>query len=220
MAEQATEGLRLHFARHGETAASLEGRFCGATECELTADGRLMGSLLADRCAASGRWRAVYSSPLERCRATARPTAERLGVRLSVEAGLREIDHGTWEDRPEVEVAAVDPAAFRAWQEHPGLRAAPGGETGYAVAARAVPVVESIRAAWDDGDVLVVSHKATIRIMVCVLLGLDVDRYRSRVACPVGSVTTFALDDDEPLLVGLADVSHLPARLRSGRDVT
>lgn len=219
-AELARAGLRLHLARHGETAASLGGRFCGATECELTADGRLMGSLLADRCAAAGHWRAVFSSPLERCRATARPTAERLGLRLSIEAGLREIDHGTWEDRPEADVAAADPVAFRAWQEHPGLRAAPGGETGYAVAARAVPVVESIRAAWDDGDVLVVSHKATIRILVCVLLGLDVDRYRSRVACPVGSITTFAFDDDEPLLVALADVSHLPTRLRSAGDVS
>ncbi len=84
-----------------------------------------------------------------------------------------------------------------------------------------MPVVESIRAAWHDGDVLVVSHKATIRILVCVLLGLDVDRYRSRVACPVGSVTTFAFDDDgEPLLVALADVSHLPTRLRSAGDVS
>ncbi len=213
--------LRLHLARHGQTAASLEGRFCGVTECELTADGRLMGSLLAERCAAGGSWRAVVSSPLERCLATARPAAERLGLPLSVEAGLREIDHGAWEDRPEAEVAAIDPAAFEAWREHPGLRSAPGGESGYAVAARALLVVASIRAAWPDGDVLVVSHKATIRILVCALLGLDLDRYRSRVACPVGSVSTFCFaGDGEPLLVGLADVSHLPARLRSASDAT
>jgi probable phosphoglycerate mutase len=198
--------------------ASLAGRFCGATECELTGDGRLMAALLADRCAAAGRWRAVVSSPLQRCLATARPAAERLGLPLSVEAGLREIDHGAWEDRPAAEVAARDAPAFRAWQEHPGLRSAPGGESGYAVAARAVPVVEAIRAGWSDGDVLVVSHKATIRILVCVLLGLDVDRYRTRVACPVGSVTTFEFSGDrgEPLLLALASVSHLPVRLRSG----
>ena len=147
--------------------------------------------------------------------------AERLGLPLSVEAGLREIDHGAWEDRPAAEVAALAPAAFRAWREHPGLRSAPGGETGYAVAARALPVVESIRASWSDGDVLVVSHKATIRLLVCALLGLDLDRYRARVACPVGSVTTFQFEgDSEPLLVGLADVSHLPARLRAARDAT
>jgi broad specificity phosphatase PhoE len=220
VAHPAAATLRLHFARHGETSATSEGRFCGATECELTADGRLMGELLADRCAAGGDWRAVVSSPLTRCLVTARPAAERLGLPLTVEPGLREIDHGAWEDRSAAEVAALDPAAFEAWLEHPGLRGAPGGETGYAVAARAVPVVEALRDAYPDGDVLVVAHKATIRIVVCVLLGVDVDRYRDRVACPVGSVTTFAFSAGEPLLLALGDVSHLPARLRSGGDGT
>ena len=79
-----------------------------------------------------------------------------------------------------------------------------------------MPVVEALRAAYSDGDVLVVCHKATIRILVCVLLGVDVDRYRDRVACPVGSMTTFAFAaGDDPLLLALGDVSHLPARLRS-----
>ncbi len=221
MAHPATATLRLHFARHGETVSSTEGRFCGVTECALTADGRLMAELLAERCAAGGQWRAVVASPLERCLATARPAAERLGLPVDVEAGLREIDHGVWEDRPAAEIVASDAAAFAAWREHPGLRGAPGGETGYAVAARAVPVVEALRSAYGDGDVLVVSHKATIRILVCVLLGVDVDRYRDRVACPVGSVTTFAFTaGDDPLLLALGDVSHLPARLRSAGDGT
>ena len=212
--------LRLHFARHGETVSSREGRFCGVTECELTADGLEMAALLADRCAAAGHWRAVVSSPLRRCRETAGPAAERLGLALTVEPGLREIDHGAWEGLPAAEVAAHDEAAFAAWLAHPGWRAAPGGESGYAVAARALPVVQELRAAFADGDVLVVSHKATIRILTCVLLGLDVDRYRARVACPVGSVTTFEIRGDaDPMLLGLADVSHLPARLRTGGDI-
>jgi broad specificity phosphatase PhoE len=221
VARPAAATLRLHFARHGETVASTEGRFCGVTECALTADGRLMGELLAERCAAGGEWRAVVSSPLARCLETARPAAERLGLAIDIEPGLREIDHGAWEDRPAADVAATDTAAFAAWREHPGLRGAPGGESGYAVAARAVPVVEALRDARSDGDVLVVAHKATIRIVVCVLLGIDVDRYRDRVACPVGSVTTFAFTaGDDPLLLALGDVSHLPARLRSAGDGT
>ncbi len=46
---------RLHLARQGETAAARDGRFCGVTECELTADGLRMAALLAERCAAAGR---------------------------------------------------------------------------------------------------------------------------------------------------------------------
>ena len=210
-------GLRLHLARHGQTAAARDGWFCGVTECELTDDGRRMAELLAERCAAAGRWLAVVSSPLERCLETARPSAARLELPLRVEAGLREIDHGAWERRTADEIAASEGAALRAWEEHPGYRAAPGGETGYEVAARAAPVLDELRSAFRDGDVLVVSHKATIRVLVCVLLGIDVDRYRDRLACPPGSVTTFELRDGrDPLLLALADVSHLPPSLRGG----
>ncbi len=209
--------LRLHLARHGETAAARDGWFCGVTECGLTAAGRRMAALLAERCAAEGRWRAVVSSPLERCVATARPAAERLGLPLELAPGLREIDHGAWEGRRAADLATSEAAALRAWEEHPGFRAAPGGETGYEVAARATPVIESLRSSFADGDVLVVSHKATIRVLACTLLGIDVDRYRARLACPPGSVTTFELRAGrDPRLLGLADVSHLPPALRGG----
>jgi len=215
--------LRVHFVRHGETTASVEGRFCGRTECLLTDDGRLMGSYLADRCAAEGDWLAILSSPLRRCVETAHPAGERLGLTVVPEHGLREIDHGAWDGRLEGEVARDNAPAYRAWQAHPGTASAPGGENGYAVAARAVPVVEAIRAthAGRGGDVLVVSHKAVIRVVACALLGIDVDRYRARLGCPVGSITTFEFDDpagSEAKLVSLADVSYLPAELRVAPD--
>jgi broad specificity phosphatase PhoE len=212
--------LRVHFVRHGETTANREGRFCGLTECELTDEGRLMAGYVADRCAAAGSWLAVYASPLRRCVETARPAAERLGLAIEIEPGLREIDHGAWDGRVESEVAVDDAAALRAWQEHPGWCAAPRGENGYAVAARALPVVRAIREAHGpaDGDVLVVSHKAVIRIVACCLLGIDVDRYRARLAQPVSSFTTFEFRAgvDEALLLVHGDVSHLPAALRPG----
>ncbi|HMK92538.1 MAG TPA: histidine phosphatase family protein [Thermoleophilia bacterium] len=215
--------LRLHFVRHGETTASLEGRFCGTTECLLTDDGRLMASYLADRCAAEGDWLGVYSSPLRRCVETAHQPAARLGLTVVPEQGLREIDHGAWDGLLEDEVLRDDPTSYGAWREHPGSSSAPGGENGYAVAARAVPVVEAIRAAHAgrEGDVLVVSHKAVIRVVACALLGIDVDRYRARLACPVGSITTLEFADardQEARLLSLADVSYLPTGLRRAPD--
>jgi len=214
--------LRLHFVRHGQTTATVEGRFCGLTECELTDDGRLMGSYLAEYCAASGRWLAAYSSPLRRCVETVHPAAERLGLTVLTEQGLREVDHGAWDGRLAQEVARDDAAAFTAWQEHPGWRSAPGGENGFAVAARAVAVVDAVRSrhAADTGDVLVATHKAVVRAVACVLLGIDVDRYRERLACPVGSLTTFEFrpGGDEALLLDLGDVSYLPAALRAAAD--
>jgi probable phosphoglycerate mutase len=73
------------------------------------------------------------------------------------------------------------------------------------VAARALPVIERIRAAHQAGEVLVVSHKATIRIIACALLGIDIDLYRARLALPVASFTTVEFRSSGPLLRRFGD---------------
>src|SRR4029077_7766379 len=53
-----------------------------------------------------------------------------------------------------------------------------GGESGLAVTARALPVLMEIVRAHPAANVLVVSHKATIRLLLSSLLGFDPRRYR------------------------------------------
>ena len=66
-----------------------------------------------------------------------------------------------------------------------------------------------VRDRHKSGHVMLVSHKATIRVMVCALLGMPLQRFRTYVACPTTSVTTFELGAEGALLVGMADVNHL-----------
>ena len=150
-------------------------------------------------------WSAVYSSPLSRCRAVAEAVAERLRIPLSVESDLLEIDHGRWDGRLEAEVRESEPQAYGDYASHPGIFAAPGGESGFQVAARALPVIEHIRAEHQAGEVLVVSHEATIRIITCALLGIDIDLYRARLALPVASFTTVEFRSSGPLLRRFGD---------------
>jgi probable phosphoglycerate mutase len=82
-----------------------------------------------------------------------------------------------------------------------------------------MPVIGHIVASYDDGDVLVVSHKGTIRIVVCALLGIGIGLYRARIAQPVASFTVFGMAPDGPLLRRLGDTSHLPFELRVGSGV-
>jgi len=131
----------------------------------------------------------------------AEAAASRLHVPLSMEDGLLEIDHGIWDGRLEDEVEETEPDAYRDYCRHPGIFGATGGENGYQVAARALPVVERIRTAHETGRVLVVSHKAPIRIIACALLGIDIDLYRARVSSPVGSVISFDFPPSGPRLL-------------------
>jgi probable phosphoglycerate mutase len=211
--------LTIHLVRHGETAASLDHRFCGVTECELTERGRRQVDAVVERCAAEGGWRAVYASPSARCRVLADAVGKRVGARVTIADGLHEIDHGRWDGRSEAEIEASEPEAYAAYNRHPDFYGAPGGEIGYQVAARAMPVIEHIIDSYDDGDVLVVSHKGTIRIVVCALLGIGIGLYRARIAQPVASFTVVEIGPDGPLLRRLGDTSHLPLELRVGSGV-
>jgi probable phosphoglycerate mutase len=83
------------------------------------------------------------------------------------------------------------------------------------IARRGLQVIEEIKQTYSDGNVLVVSHKATIRIVLCSLLGIDVGRFRYRLACPVASVSVIEFGSFGPLLKSLADVSHLDERLKA-----
>jgi alpha-ribazole phosphatase len=197
--------LTIHLVRHGETLATREHRLCGQSDCALSERGHRQSEAVVESCAAGGDWRAVYSSPLSRCRAIAEGVAERLRIPLSIENDLLEIDHGEWDGRLELKIKESEPEAYGHYCDHPGIFAAPGGENGFQVAARALPAIERIRGAHPAGEVLVVSHEATIRIIVCALLGIEVDLYRARLALPVASFTTVVFRSSGPLLRRFGD---------------
>ena len=205
--------LTLYLLRHGQTAHSRENDFCGSLDAELTPDGVAMA-----RCFAAAYkkvpWAAVYSSPKKRTLATAAPLCEAIGQTPQVRDGLREIAYGAWEG---MNVETVDRDYhddYIRWTADPAWYPPTGGETAVTIAGRVLPVIEEITAAYPNGNVLVVSHKATIRITLCSLLGIDVGRFRYRLGCPVGSVSVVEFSKHGPLLRALADRTHLDERLR------
>ncbi len=206
----------IFLARHGQTDFSREDQFCGTTDPPLNALGREMAAALAERCAGQ-EWVALYTSPLRRTVATAEAIGRRIGRPPRPEPGLREIAYGEWETLAAADVKARFAERYAAWSAHPAHVSPPGGETASAIAARAVPVIEAIARRHPEGNVLAVSHKATIRVLVCALLGIDLDVFRVRVAAPVASLTALEFQETGPLLVLLGDVSHLPAHLQGIR---
>lgn len=206
--------LRLYLLRHGQTAMSRANVFCGRKlDPPLTAEGAAM----ANAFAAAYRgvpWQGIYSSPLQRAVATATPLAAALGLAIEQRDGLAEIDYGRWDGMSAQTVDRDFHDEYERWTADPAWNPPTEGETAVALGQRMTHAVEEIRAAHGDGDVLVVSHKASIRVALCALLGVDVGRFRYRFGCPVGSVSIIEFGAHGPLAAAVADRSHLDARLR------
>ncbi len=200
--------LTLHLVRHGDTAQAADGIFCGDLDPPLIVSGLAQAERVGVLARSLGLT-ALYCSPKQRARMTAAAVARTCGLEPVIDDGLREIAYGAWEGRTEAEVKQSDPEAFEAWRIDPSLVAPPGGESAFAIAARALPVVLRARREHPQGRVMLVSHKATVRVIVAALLGMPLGRFRSHVACPTASITSFQFGDRGPMLVRVGDVHHL-----------
>ena len=206
--------LRLYLLRHGQTAMSRANVFCGRRlDPALTPEGVAMAAAFADAYRALP-WRAIYSSPLQRARATADPLARVLDLPVHSRDDLAELDYGRWDGLSADEVSRDHHVEYERWTADPAWNPPTGGEMAVALAQRMTRVIEEVDRAHDDGNVLVVSHKASIRVALCALLGVDVGRFRYRFGCPVGSVSIVEFGAHGPLAATVADRSHLDARLR------
>src|SRR5207302_2598101 len=105
--------------------------------------------------------------------------------------------------------AANDAANYSAWIADPLLVPPPGGESGLSVLARALPALRQIVAAHPEQTVLVVSHKATNRLLLCSVMGIDVRLYRDRLTQDLAclNVLTFATPSEARVIL-MNDVSH------------
>jgi broad specificity phosphatase PhoE len=206
--------LHLYLLRHGETTYSQSGVHCGWIDPDLTPDGLEMAQSFADTYKSFG-WDAVYSSPMKRTLATAQALCTAIGREPEVRIGLKEIHYGEWEGKDLATVISKYSESYHRWQREPAWNAPDGGETGLQVANRALGVVSEITNSHQSGNVLIVSHKATIRIILCNLMGIEQGRYRDRLDVPACSVSIVAMGKSGPLLKALGDRHHLNERLRN-----
>ncbi len=168
---------RVFLIRHGATVLSAEDRFAGETDVELSDEGREQARRLAERLRTE-KIIAIYTSPLGRASETAQIVARPHNLEVVTRAGLREISHGHWEQMTRQEVEEKFPGEAAAWEEDPYTFAPVGGESGLAVTARALPVLLEIVRTHRESPVAIISHKATIRLLLSSLLGFDPRRYR------------------------------------------
>ncbi|SFR68637.1 probable phosphoglycerate mutase [Agromyces sp. CF514] len=164
-------------ARHGETVWHADHRYAGNSDVALTRHG-------LGQAAALGAWAvdaeldAIVASPLSRARRSAAPSVETTGLPLRVDDRLVEIDFGDAEGLTPDELVERFPDEWAAFCRAPASNPFPGGETGRAGIARAIPVFDELVEEFPDGRVLIVAHATLIRLLFCELAGMDPDGYR------------------------------------------
>lgn len=191
----------LFLIRHAR-AEYRPGRLYGWTPgVHLAADGVEDAKRLAERLEPV-RFRAVYSSPLERCRQTAEAIVAGRNLEIRTVEEIGEVKYGSWQGRTFRSLMRTK--LWRTVQLFPSQAAFPGGESLRDMQNRAVEAVEQIKRRHKEGAVAIVSHADVLAAVVAHYLGMHLDLFQ-RIQIAPASATVITFIGGIPRLLRLSD---------------
>lgn len=213
-------------ARHGRTSANANGMLAGRSKGVHLDDLGLTQAQAAALRLAGVPLAAIVTSPLERCKETARELNVAQATRLTVrvERGLLECDYGSWTGQPLTTLAKDK--LWSTVQAHPSAVVFPDGESMAQMSARAVAAVRR----WDarieaehgpDAVWVAVSHGDPIKAILADALGVHLDEFQRIVVDPA-SLSVVRYTPHRPFVVmsnsTAGDLGHLtPPPPKKGR---
>jgi probable phosphoglycerate mutase len=177
----------VRHAPHDLVGHTLVGRAPGVS---LSPDGRRQAEALAERFEMSSL-QALYSSPLERARATAAPIADRLRLNVQIADELDEIDYGEWTSRRVADLH--DREEWRRFNVFRNGNRVPGGETMIEVQGRMLRLPERLCAAHPEQTAALVSHGDVIKATFAHYLGVPLDLFQ-RIEISPASVSLLRIE--------------------------
>ncbi len=197
------------FIRHGQSEYNFSRHFAGRTDAKLTDLGRAQAQSTAKALARFPITR-IYASPLSRAMDTAKPTAELLGLEITPEPGLYEIDAGEWEGLAYKEIEEKYPLEFYHLHENVALLQAPGGESMHHLFDRVTSCVARLVSENRGGCIALFSHAMPLRSMLCLWNGLPFEDIQTIHSGPNASITVAEYDDHlVSHILQMPDSSHL-----------
>jgi 2,3-bisphosphoglycerate-dependent phosphoglycerate mutase len=194
-------------ARHGRTTANATGILAGRSKgIHLDETGREQATAAAARLEGLPL-AAVVTSPMERCRETARLLARE--TRVTSDRRLTECDYGSWTGRPLKELGKEP--LWRTVQAHPAGVVFPDGEAMAEMSRRGVAAVRD----WDarvaaehgpDAVWVAVSHGDVIKAILADALGMHLDLFQRIVVDPC-SVSAIRYTAGRPFVLMSNDTS-------------
>jgi broad specificity phosphatase PhoE len=200
---------RIVLIRHGQTACNREARFRGRSDIPLEEFGLRQAEATGRYVAARWPVVAVYASPLGRTMKTAEAIAQAQGLTAQPLDELIDINFGQLQGLWVTKVEQRYPKILQAWMEAPHTVHFPGGESLDIVRSRITAALNSVVARHPDQTVALVSHTVANRVLLCVVLGWDNDRFW-RMHQETCAVNVFDIEEDGTFtIIQLNDTSHL-----------
>jgi probable phosphoglycerate mutase len=232
-----TDVTHLILLRHGQTAWNVDRRIQGQIDTPLDAEGlrqaRAAARRLADEVTGAARRLAnevagaaacadradgapigavrhavaVVSSDLLRCRQTAAPIADALGVDCAFDARLRERAFGAMEGRTPAEVRRDDPVRYERWRSRDPDDDLDGGESLRTFAARVGAGLAELAAAHVGRTLVLVTHGGALDVVHRLARGMPLEAPRD-FDIPNAALNRLRWSAGRLELVAWADVAH------------
>ena len=198
---------RLLLVRHGDTELNSRERFWGCTDVKLSAAGIEQAERLSERLA-SEKIDVVYASDLERAWRTAEIIASMHQIEVVTCPEMRETNFGKIEGLSFDEVSRLYPDLTESWLSWDIQMRFPDGEGVCEVNDRVSKFKDRLRKHAPEETVLIVAHAGTMRMLICQLLGLEIQYWR-QLRVGLASLSIVETYQEADILTLLNDLSHL-----------
>jgi probable phosphoglycerate mutase len=201
---------RILAVRHGETAWNVDRRLQGQIDISLNSLGQEQARRLAEALAEEPL-DAIVTSDLVRARDTAQAVADRTGLPLTLDAGLRERNFGNFQGHTYDEVEKLWPEESARWRRREPDFGAQGGETLQGFYDRCVATAERLAQAHAGQTLLLVTHGGVLDCLYRAASRVELNAPRTWELANTG-VNRLLHTGEGFILVGWADVQHLEDR--------
>lgn len=198
---------KIYLIRHGQSEWNKLYKIQGQKDTKLTDIGKQQAMNLGDRLIKENI-DIIYSSDLERAYITANIISKMINKPVVPNVSIREIGFGPWEGLSLAEIKKRFNKEYSIWLNEPHKLNLEGAENLQILKDRAMKFVNQVINENKGKNIAIVSHSATLKIIILGLLGIDISFYKNITLSNV-SLSIVECRDYNNVLTLLNDTSHI-----------
>ena len=187
----------LYLIRHAKSIGNERNLFYGITDYELCEEGIKQAEDLSIKLSNTNIDK-IYSSPLKRCIQTITPTAEKHNLKVNIVENLKEIDLGSWENIPVLEINSKYPELTKQIKETQYYKGIEGQEDTKDVAQRVYNEILKIVKNNAGKSIIIASHMVALRSFLCKIQNIPFEKTKEKIGdLSNAGITTVVYNNDK-----------------------